>query len=112
MLKEYVRGAPEKQKNLETFLKNRDWQNYAIQVHSVKSSSKMIGAADLSVRAAALEKAADQGDENTVVRQHPEMAALFEKTVKAAMEVTKENESSGDSGDDDEILEFLPEGET
>ena len=40
------------------------------------------------------------------------MAALFEKTVKAAMEVTKENESSGDSGDDDEILEFLPEGET
>ena len=77
------------------------------QIHSVKSSSKMIGATDLSKIAAELESAADKGDEVRISEKRPSAIAQCEA-------VSGEIRSlfGGDavpSDQDGDILEFFPE---
>jgi len=45
-----------KSQEMENYLENEDYKNYTIQVHSLKSSARIIGAEDLSEKAAELEK--------------------------------------------------------
>lgn len=47
---------------IEGYYKNEDWKNYTIKVHALKSSARIIGAADLSELAKQLEAAGDGGD--------------------------------------------------
>lgn len=83
MLGEYVAEGSAKTEALERFFEARDWTNYAIQAHSVKSVSRMIGAAALSELARGQETAARDGDEEVVLTGHPrftsEYAALLAK---------------------------------
>ncbi len=112
MLGEYVRGARDKIPALEGYLAKGDWANYAVQVHSVKSTSRMIGAGDLADTAMVLETAADSGDAVTVENGHPELLARLRTTLEAVGKVCGETDATGgddaDPGDDDEILEFVP----
>ncbi|HAM78363.1 MAG TPA: hybrid sensor histidine kinase/response regulator [Treponema sp.] len=45
---------------IEYYQRNGDWKNYTIRVHSLKSSSKLIGIEELSAEAAYLEKCCDE----------------------------------------------------
>ncbi|MCR4655446.1 MAG: response regulator [Lachnospiraceae bacterium] len=47
---------------IERFYDNEDWESYKIKVHALKSSARIIGAGELSLKAAAMEEAADKGD--------------------------------------------------
>lgn len=47
-----------------------DWENYHIQVHALKSTSKSIGATDLSEQARELEMAAKAGDAAYLKEHH------------------------------------------
>ena len=51
MLGEFVRDAAAKLGELERFCAARDWDNYRIRAHSLKSTSRTIGATALSQRA-------------------------------------------------------------
>ena len=53
---------------IEDYYHNKDWENYTIKVHALKSSSKLIGASDMSLRAAALEDAGHKKDIETIER--------------------------------------------
>ena len=70
ILKEYVKSYAEKRNSLDTFLKENDLNNYKIVVHSLKSSSKTIGAMDLSEQARLLEEASGNGDNGYVLAKH------------------------------------------
>lgn len=77
MLQEYAAESAEKAAELARFYAARDWPNYAIRAHSLKSTSRMIGAQALSDRARGLEAAAKAGDEAAVAADHaPFLAAL------------------------------------
>ena len=82
MLEEYVREGDERSAELEKFFEERDWPNYAIRSHSVKNTSRMIGARALSERARELELAAKEGDADRVTAAHEaflvDYAALIE----------------------------------
>ncbi len=57
VLREYHKAIPNKAKKIEDFVEKEDWPGYTIEVHSLKSLSRQIGAIELSDMAAELEKA-------------------------------------------------------
>ena len=56
-----------------------DWKNYAILVHALKSSSKTIGAMELSEVAYTEEMAAKEADEATIRRHHDQMMEEYRR---------------------------------
>ena len=50
----------EKSADIEQFAASEDWVNYTVLVHALKSSSRLIGAGELSALAASLEAAGDK----------------------------------------------------
>ena len=89
------------------FLADRDWKNYGIAVHSLKSTSRMLGIRDLAEMAAGLETAAKNGDEETILRDHGPMAARYEEVIRALRSVIREEDENGESED---VFEFAPDG--
>ncbi len=53
---------------IEKYYHDKDWENYTIKVHALKSSAKLIGANDLSQKAAALEDAGHKKETGTIER--------------------------------------------
>lgn len=108
LLQEYAAGAEEKSMNLQALYQEKNWKQYAILIHAVKSSSRLIGASILSKEAAELENAADEGREDIIEEKHQRimkqymvMAEIINRTVRPK----KENKDTEET-----ILEFYPEG--
>ena len=96
-----------KSQNIQDSFNAKDWKNYSVFVHSLKSSSKTIGANELFELAAQSEAAADDEDVATIDKNHDKIIDMYVKIV----EVIRANIDLGDneSSDDEEILEFSPE---
>ncbi len=107
MMEEYARAADEKGPQMERYYAARDWKNYAILVHAVKSSSRMLGAETLADLAAGLESAANSEDDAAVEKNHAQMMALY-RAAAAAIRLVFAPEG-GEPSDEDEIMEFIPE---
>ncbi|MDY6399184.1 MAG: ATP-binding protein [Synergistales bacterium] len=105
LLSEYVASSDEKINSLKKFCASEDCRRYAIVVHALKSSSRMIGAKDLSGVCAQLEKSADSGDIETLQNNTPAMLELYEKIISAIKSADIYQEKTHE---DDEILEFFP----
>ena len=106
VLLEYASGAGKKAQSLQTYFDEQDWENYAIVVHTVKSTSRMIGAAALSEHALALERAADAGDLAELDQRHTPFLAEYQAVAEA---ISSAISGSAASSEEDEILEFFPE---
>ncbi|MBR3057926.1 MAG: response regulator [Clostridiales bacterium] len=118
VLAEYSRGKSEKTQSLRKSLDEENWHDYAIYVHAIKSTSKMIGAEVLSEQAAKLEAAANAGDAGTIRQEHDSMMEKYEAVAGAiASLIPSKDESETDDvmefapGDDD-IMEFLPKSDS
>ncbi len=55
---------------IEGYYESKDWDNYIIKVHSLKSSAKLVGAMELSDDAKALEEAGKEGDISFICSNH------------------------------------------
>ena len=88
MLGEFLSEGEGRLADLRAFFEARDWENYAICAHSVKSTSRMIGAKALSERARELELAGKAEDAAAIEGAHAaflaEYAALLD-TLRAAL---------------------------
>ncbi len=109
LLTEYAREAAEKTRELQKTYEARDWKNYAVYVHSLKSTSRMIGATELSEAAAKLEAAADKAQADVIQSGHDGAIKLYISIVDAIRQATGMEDSPEMENDDDEILEFLPD---
>ena len=63
---EYYRSGSDKLSSIKEAYTNEDWKDYTIKVHSLKSSSRQIGAMELGDMAEALEKAGNALDLDTI----------------------------------------------
>lgn len=106
ILVDYADTAGEKISDMQKFYEAEDWKNYGILVHAVKSTSKMIGAMELSEMAKQLEGAANDGDTDAIRAGH---AGMIEEYGSISELILKTEGGGTDS--DDEIMEFDPEGE-
>ena len=113
LLREYAGTADDRVRDIARYYNAKDWKNYAILVHAIKSASKTIGAAELSEIAAKLEKAADEGRAADVARDHGTMLRSYADAISAIREWEAEgNAGNGNmefSPGEDDIMEFLPE---
>ena len=82
ILNDFVKNYDEKSKGLNSAYEDRDTDSYAIVAHSLKSTSKMIGANDLSVKARDMELSAKDKDISFVLDNHKELTDMYKKTVE------------------------------
>ncbi len=106
LLAEYAKGKPAKAGNLEDNLKAENWKDYEIYVHSLKSTSKMIGAGDLFEQAARMEAAAGEGDGAAIKKEHESMIKKYDAVTRAIIRLIPEAEASDNKA---VILEFAPQ---
>ena len=105
LLREYERDYQERAEALHRNFEDENWKDYGIYVHSLKSTSRMLGAQELSEMAAALEAAAKAEDGDTIRRGHASVLARYETTVNAIREYI----GAPETGDDPDVIEFEPE---
>ena len=91
-LKLYLAEYEEKKQKLEQFYAQDDLENYQITVHAVKSTSKLIGANELSDLARGLEEAAGSGNKELV---HVEHAPFMESFIQQNQSIAKTIEALG-----------------
>ena len=70
MLDEYVHESRAKLEELITAFELCDWDRYRISAHSLKSTSRLIGAKSISGKAYELELAAKEGDAGAIEALH------------------------------------------
>ncbi|MBQ5932164.1 MAG: response regulator, partial [Lachnospiraceae bacterium] len=83
ILAEFAGDYTEKAEKLNAYKKDKNLKNYAILIHSVKSSARTIGAKELADRALELEKAATDGQEAEIEKLHDVAMELYKETVKS-----------------------------
>ena len=64
-LQSFYEQIPDKADEIERLSKEKDYENYTIQVHALKSSARLIGANELSEMARTLEECGNMILENT-----------------------------------------------
>lgn len=107
LLAEYIQSHSEKSEKICRYYEDKDWNNYGILVHSIKSSSRTIGAEDLALAAAELEAAAKSGDTDVIFAQNASAMERYDELVGILKNFMPEVTDNTDQ--DDEIMEFLPD---
>ncbi|MGN0619217.1 MAG: cache domain-containing protein [Ruminiclostridium sp.] len=82
----YVRKAPELSQRIEELFNKKDWKNYVIEVHALKSSSLNIGSKQLSELAKELELSGKSGNYAVIEEKNGELIALYRKVAKLGEE--------------------------
>ena len=100
-LKMYLDAAARNADDIEKYWKVRDLKNTTIKVHALKSTSRVIGALKLGDFAAALEKAGESGDTDTLDK---ELGKLLEEYRALAGELEPLNEIGDEGAADDRPL--------
>ncbi|WP_294428313.1 ATP-binding protein [uncultured Treponema sp.] len=67
----------EKANELQKFYEEGDWKNYCIKVHALKSTSRLIGAMELSKMAAELESLSDKKQVEQIHEKHQPLIDLY-----------------------------------
>ena len=78
ILREYARSIPKKTKLIQQYFDEKNWKNYTIEAHALKSFSKQAGALELSELAAAMEKAGNEYDIKFILAHHEEMLQKYQ----------------------------------
>ena len=94
LLADYADKSDSKLKEIQDYFNNKDYKNYEIRVHGVKSTSKLVGAMSLSEKAKQLEDAAKEKNEAFITDNHD----IFIKDYEALMKTIKGHLSPGEEG--------------
>lgn len=78
-LKRYRDAYEKNRANVEKLYLNKDYENYMIAVHALKSNSRMIGAADLAKMFETLEMAARNNETAVIEEKTAETLSAYEK---------------------------------
>lgn len=106
----FVESSDEKISSIVSYHDSGNWTDYSTYVHALKSSSRTIGADSLSSLAQAQENASKNCDVNGIESGYEKMLNEYRRVIEDIRNVLGYcGDSSEDSGDDGDILEFFPE---
>ncbi|MBO4904341.1 MAG: response regulator, partial [Lachnospiraceae bacterium] len=94
---------------LESYFSDKNWSEYGTLIHAVKSSSKIIGAMELSELALKLEEASKKGDAAFVELEHGNAMQKYRDVCDKIRRALGIGDAPA-TDDDDEILEFEASG--
>ena len=89
ILRDYADACSAKSEELGNYYLEQDWQAYRILIHSLKSTSKSIGAELLFGLAAKLEEAAINEDDIYIMENHEKFIRIYSQTTKAIGEILR-----------------------
>lgn len=81
ILREYIKS--DKEIKLEDYYHAKDWKEYRVLIHALKSTSLTIGAIALSEEAKALETAAKNGEEDYILSHHQSVMEHYRSLLEA-----------------------------
>ena len=79
MLQMFLNQSKVKREEIVSLYDSADWENYAIKVHALKSTSLTIGAEDLSAQAKELELAGKRGDAKFIQAHHSALLCAYDE---------------------------------
>ncbi|MCQ2503315.1 MAG: response regulator [Saccharofermentans sp.] len=106
---QFSNEAKTKCATIDNYYSIRDWYNYEILVHALKSTALTAGIGELSRRAKALEIAAKQTDDKYILENHGKMISYYLQITEDILGKLTEPEPG--KSEDDEIFEFAPESD-
>ncbi|MDE6593335.1 MAG: PocR ligand-binding domain-containing protein [Oscillospiraceae bacterium] len=111
VLKEYYMTIEKKSAVIEDYFKNELWSEYTIEVHSLKSTSRQIGADDLATMAAELEKAGKEQNTEFIKAKHGAMLKMYKdyKRILSPVFPDSEVKEIHRAADPVEIMDMLDE---
>ena len=101
VLKDFHDSIPDKSAAIERYASDGAYKDYTIQVHALKSSARIIGAAHLSDLAAMLEEAGNRAQEgdtaaaDLIAQRTPELLTLY-RSYTEHLSAVSEAEDAGD----------------
>ncbi|MDE7045535.1 MAG: response regulator, partial [Acetatifactor sp.] len=79
ILREYAKSIPRKAKVLQQHFDAKNWKNYTIEAHALKSFSRQVGATELADLAARMEQAGNNKDEDFIRENHGRMLEKYQE---------------------------------
>ena len=77
-IKSFYEAISRDSEKIRTFYKKKDWENYTICVHALKSAARLVGAEELSDKAFYLEKMGDERNVYEIQAKTQELLELYE----------------------------------
>jgi CheY-like chemotaxis protein/HPt (histidine-containing phosphotransfer) domain-containing protein len=104
ILKVYYESAEMTRDNIESAYADKNIKDYTSYVHSLKSTSRTIGATELSKLSEMLEKAGNDHDAETIEEYHNELLNLYSIVIYSLSKLPDFDNGSSDDGDDTKEL--------
>ncbi|MCR4922448.1 MAG: response regulator [Lachnospiraceae bacterium] len=83
ILMDYVKSYPSEESRLSSLYGSKNWKDFEVVVHALKSTSKTIGAKDISDKAFLLEKAANEKKNDIIEDNYGSFIEAYSELVKA-----------------------------
>lgn len=83
MVQIFIEQRDQNVSDINGFFEKKDWDNYRIKVHGLKSNSRLVGGMDLGNLAEKCEHAARDKDEATITAEQPNLMSLYDQTIEA-----------------------------
>ncbi|MDY6351155.1 MAG: response regulator [Selenomonas sp.] len=99
-LRLFAEAYEENAATIRQFFDAKDWKNYTIRVHALKSSARIIGARELSELAAALEQAGNAEDAAKIQQDTPRLFELYAQCEDVLKPVLPSAAAEGEATDD------------
>ncbi len=97
ILRMYVNNAKEKNALIERLFRERDWKNYIIEVHALKSTSLSAGSKKLSELAKELELAGKNGNISIIEEKNETLLKMYSQVAGLCSEYLQSVESEDES---------------
>ncbi|MBQ9142562.1 MAG: response regulator [Lachnospiraceae bacterium] len=91
ILDSYVQKGASKCLHIKSLFEQKDWKNYVIEVHALKSTSMSIGAVRLSELAKELEHAGKSGEYKFIEEKNESLLRLYEEVLEIVKEYVETN---------------------
>lgn len=89
MLQMFCFQSSEKKEEISSLYAAANWDDYAVKVHALKSTSLTIGAEELSAQAKALEQAGKNRDLEYIKINHPILLRMYEEVCESISKLTE-----------------------
>ena len=78
----FVRSYEEKTEQMKALFEQKNWKEYRVMVHALKSDLRTLGLSEVSEKAFVMEKAAGENNEAYILSHHEELMAESDHVVK------------------------------
>jgi signal transduction histidine kinase/FixJ family two-component response regulator len=103
--KNFLTVIPERSAEIEDYAAKKDYRNFTVLVHALKSSARLLGATELSERAAALETYGNEENGAAIEEKTPELLALYRSYEEKLSPLKEKNEAEKPLISEDELAE-------